>query len=159
VILLGQRYQFGSADLAAPQATLMKTVIEGVLAGSLPWNLVGTGAGLAIGAIIAGLPGLSFAIGLYLPLATLSPIFVGGSVRRMVEARRGDKANPSDFGILAASGMIAGEGLAGVAIAFFGALAGAAKTALLTGAPGKILGVAVVLAVCTLLYRAGRSAA
>ena len=58
VLLLGKAFTFGSPDLAAPQATLMKTVIEGVLAGSLPWGLVGSGAALAVCALIAGLPGL-----------------------------------------------------------------------------------------------------
>jgi putative OPT family oligopeptide transporter len=174
VLLLGQAFTFGSPELPAPQATLMKTVIEGVLAGSLPWGLVGIGAGLAVCALIAGLPGLSFAVGIYLPLATLAPVYVGGIVRRVVDARRQGKAPESDPGVLAASGMIAGEGLAGVLIAFLVAGAGrltALRDALagvhfaakdftyLTGVVGGIFGIAVVLGVCALLYRAGRSAA
>lgn len=172
VLLLGNAFVFGSKDLPAPQATLMKTVIEGVLAGSLPWGLVGSGAMLSICALIAGIPGLSFAVGIYLPLGSLTPIFVGGIVRRIVEARRKSTATESDSGVLAASGMIAGEGLAGVAIAFL--IAGTQKwTALrdalapihfgakdfthLTGPPAKIVGAIVVLAICALLYRAGRS--
>jgi len=171
VLLLGTAFTFGSADLPAPQATLMKTVIEGVLAGSLPWGLVGSGAALAISAIIAGLPGLSFAVGIYLPVGTLTPVFVGGIVRRIVEARR-EKAPESDQGVLAGSGMIAGEGLAGVLIAFL--IAGTTKwTALrdalatmhfaakdftwLHGVPAIVLGASIVLAVCYLLYRAGQS--
>ena len=117
VLLLGRAYTFGSADLPAPQATLMRTVIEGVLAGALPWGLVGIGAAFSICGIIAGLPGLAFAVGIYLPLASLMPIFVGGIVRRVVDARRKGPAPESDPGVLAASGMIAGEGLAGVAVA------------------------------------------
>src|SRR5438874_2157931 len=117
VLLLGKAFTFGSTELPAPQATLMKTVIEGVLAGSLPWPLVGTGAALSVCALIAGLPGLSFAVGIYLPLGTLAPVFVGGIVRRIVESRRAAKPGESDSGVLTASGMIAGEGLAGVAIA------------------------------------------
>ena len=62
--------------------------VEGVLAGSLPWGLVGSGAAFAICAMIAGLPGLSFAVGVYLPLASLTPIFLGGCVRRLADARR-----------------------------------------------------------------------
>src|SRR6185503_8479998 len=120
---------FGSADLPAPQATLMKTVIEGVLAGALPWGLVGTGAALSISAILMGLPGLAFAVGIYLPVATLTPIFVGGIVRHVVDARRRGPAPESDAGVLASSGMIAGEGLAGVAIAFVLAAATKWKTA------------------------------
>ncbi len=172
VLLLGNAFNFGSPELPAPQATLMKTVIEGVLSGSLPWGLVGTGAGLAICAIIAGLPGLSFAVGIYLPLGTLAPLYVGGIVRRIVEARRKGTAHESDPGVLAASGMIAGEGLAGVLIAFlvaassrFEGLRGALTSVHFTeksftwihGAAAVIAGVAIVLAVCWLLYRAGRS--
>jgi len=173
VLLLGRAFTFGSPELPAPQATLMKTVIEGVLAGSLPWPLVGTGAGLAICALLAGLPGLSFAVGIYLPLSTLAPVFVGGIVRRIVEARRdANEKRESDPGVLAASGMIAGEGLAGVAIAFL--IAGSTKFAglksalasvhfaakgftFVTGAAAIVIGVALVVAVCGVLYRAGRS--
>jgi putative OPT family oligopeptide transporter len=159
VLFLGNVYVFGSPDLPAPQATLMKTVIEGVLSGSLPWGLVGIGAALAICALIAGLPGLAFAVGIYLPVGALTPIFVGGIVRRIVEARRGDKSVESDPGLLGASGMIAGEGLAGVLIAafvFFGYKR--RETELLGGAPGLFAGIVIVLVVCALLYRAGRSA-
>ncbi|HEX6179508.1 MAG TPA: OPT/YSL family transporter, partial [Thermoanaerobaculia bacterium] len=160
VLLLGSAFTFGSPDLPAPQATLMKTVIEGVLSGSLPWGLVGTGAALAVCALLAGLPGLAFAVGIYLPLGSLTPIFVGGIVRRMVDAKRAGKSLDSDPGVLAASGMIAGEGLAGVAIALL--IAGFRVTTreepLLGGVVGLIAGVALVVAVCALLYRAGRSA-
>jgi putative OPT family oligopeptide transporter len=161
VLLLGRAFTFGSPELPAPQATLMKTVIEGVLSGSLPWGLVGVGAALSICALIAGLPGLAFAVGIYLPLGSLTPIFVGGIVRRIVEARRKGKGSESDPGVLGASGMIAGEGLAGVLIAFLVAGAGfkIAKDPYIGGAIGLGLGVAVVIAVCVLLYRAGRSLA
>src|SRR6185503_12976501 len=165
---------FGSADLPAPQATLMKTVIEGVLAGALPWGLVGTGAALAVSAILMGLPGLAFAVGIYLPVATLTPIFVGGIVRHGVEARRRGPAPESDAGVLASSGMIAGEGLAGVAIAFVLAAARKWETAgwsvalksahfadrsfaYVTGPAAAAIGTALVLGLCVLLYRAGRS--
>jgi putative OPT family oligopeptide transporter len=171
VLLLGRAFTFGSPELPAPQATLMKTVIEGVLAGSLPWGLVGTGAALAICALIAGLPGLSFAVGIYLPLATLAPVYLGGIVRRVVEARRKGAATEGDPGVLAASGMIAGEGLAGVLIALLvaggggsaalrDALAGvhfaARDFTYLTGAAGAVIGILVVAGVCALLHRAGR---
>lgn len=173
VLLLGNAFTFGSPELPAPQATLMKTVIEGVLAGSLPWGLVGTGAALSVCALIAGLPGLAFAVGIYLPLGSLTPIYVGGIVRHLVEARRKGKATESDPGVLGASGMIAGEGLAGVLIAFLVAGSGrweGLRSALgsmrfadrnfthLDGAGAVILGLAIVLGVCFLLYRAGREA-
>ena len=161
VLLLGRAFTFGSPELPAPQATLMKTVIEGVLSGSLPWGLVGVGAALSICAIIAGLPGLAFAVGIYLPLGSLTPIFVGGIVRRIVEARRKGKAAEGDAGVLAASGMIAGEGLAGVLIAVLVAM----NTLnvkdvkwLLEGVPAAVVGGILVIAVCALLYRAGREA-
>ena len=173
VLLLGQAFTFGSPDLPAPQATLMKTVIEGVLAGSLPWGLVGIGAALAICALIAGLPGLAFAVGIYLPLGSLTPIFVGGIVRRIVDARRKAKASEHDSGVLGASGMIAGEGLAGVLIAILIASSSDPASSLarslasirfaaknftwLTGTPAIAGGILIVLAVCVLLYKAGRS--
>jgi putative OPT family oligopeptide transporter len=174
VLLLGQAFTFGSPELPAPQATLMKTVIEGVLSGSLPWGLVGTGAGLSVCALLAGLPGLAFAVGIYLPLGSLTPIFVGGVVRRIVDARKKAASGDSDAGVLAASGMIAGEGLAGVFIAFLVAASGkwsesAFSQALksvhfaardftwLEGVPAVILGIVLVLTVCALLYRAGTS--
>ena len=175
VLVLGKAYSFGSPDLPAPQATLMRTVIDGVLAGALPWGLVGTGAMFALCAMLAGLPGLSFAIGIYLPLGSLTPIFLGGIVRRMVDARRAGPAPESDPGVLASSGMIAGEGLAGVTIAFIiaaqkywpqagwsAALAGIhfgdRSFAHLGGLPGSILGLAIVIGLAVLLFRAGRSA-
>ena len=160
VLLLGRAFTFGSPDLPAPQATLMKTVIEGVLSGALPWGLVGVGAALAVCALIAGLPGLAFAVGIYLPLGTLTPIFVGGIVRRMADARRKGKAPDSDPGVLGASGMIAGEGLAGVAIAFLVAAANIrpSDTPMVSGPLGVTLGAALVIGVCALLYRAARSA-
>lgn len=173
VLLLGRAFTFGSPELPAPQATLMKTVIEGVLAGSLPWGLVGVGAALSICALIAGLPGLAFAVGIYLPLGSLTPIFVGGIVRRIVDARRKGKASENDPGVLGASGMIAGEGLAGVLIAILVASSSGAGSALaralasirfaakdftwLTGTTAIVAGIAVVLFVCALLYKAGMS--
>jgi putative OPT family oligopeptide transporter len=175
VLLLGRAYTFGSPELPAPQATLMKTVIEGVLAGALPWGLVGTGAAFSISAMLAGLPGLAFAVGIYLPLATLTPIFVGGLVRRTVDARREGKAPETDPGVLASSGMIAGEGLAGVAIAFLVAartrwpesgwsgLLGQMHFAergftVLSGAAATVAGLVVLAGLCALLYRSGRRA-
>ena len=69
VMLLGNVYTFGSSEIPAPQATLMKTIVEGVLAGALPWGLVLSGVGLAITALLCGVSPLAFAIGVYLPLA------------------------------------------------------------------------------------------
>src|SRR5947208_14125725 len=136
----------------------MKTVIEGVLAGSLPWGLVGSGAALAVCALIAGLPGLSFAVGIYLPLGTLAPVYLGGIVRKLQKEATAE----GDPGVLAASGMIAGEGLAGVAIALL--VAGGVKFkekgfTFISGAPAVILGVVTVIGICALLFRAARAGA
>jgi putative OPT family oligopeptide transporter len=173
VLLLGRAYGFGSTELPAPQATLMKTVIEGVLAGALPWGLVGTGATFSLSAMVAGLPGLAFAVGIYLPLGTLTPIWLGGIVRALVDRKRG-KVAEGDAGVLAASGMIAGEGLAGVAIAAVVAARSYWKDsawsqqlgswhfadkdfAYLTGAWAAAAGILIAMAVCALLWRAGLS--
>jgi len=162
VLLLGNAYEFGSREIPAPQATLMKTIIEGVLAGALPWDLVLAGAGLAIGAMLCGVSGLAFAIGVYLPLATMAPLYVGGCVRALVERNRAPLAEgQSDPGILAASGLVAGEGLAGVAVAGLVA-AGLAPKAMdpkLGGLTGEVVALVVVLAVCAFLLRGGRSRA
>ncbi|MEA2489958.1 MAG: hypothetical protein QOH21_1750 [Acidobacteriota bacterium] len=158
VLLLGQQYTFGSPAMPAPQATLMKTVIEGVLSGSLPWGLVGTGAALSVCALIAGLPGLAFAVGIYLPLGSLTPIYLGGITRRIGDARSKGANADNNPGVLAASGMIAGEGLTGVLIALGAGLGyKPGDTPLLGGAPGMLLGILIVIGICYLLYRAGRA--
>ncbi len=158
VLLLGSAYTFGSRDIPAPQATLMKTIIEGVLAGALPWGLVLTGAGLSVSAMLCGVSGLAFAIGVYLPLSTMAALYVGGCVRALAE--RGRKGSPkTDPGVLAASGLVAGEGLAGVGVAglvAFG-LAARSRDALIVGPAGQVVAVVVTLLVCYFLYRAGRA--
>lgn len=157
VILLGSTYSFGSKEIPAPQATLMKTIIEGVLAGQLPWDLVLTGGGLSIGAMLCGVSGLAFSIGVYLPLSTMAPLFVGGCVRAMTERGRagGGEADP---GVLAASGLVAGEGLAGVAVAALVAAGLSPKSMAprLPGLAGELTGLVVVAAVCLFMYRAAR---
>src|SRR5439155_16790853 len=96
VLLLGSAWTFGSRDLPAPQATLMKTIIEGVLSGALPWGLVLSGGGVALGAMLCGVSGLAFAIGLYLPLSSMAPIFLGGCIRAFADRGRAtsDEAHP-----------------------------------------------------------------
>lgn len=119
VTVLHHAYGFGSTHLPAPQATLMKTVIEGVLAAEIPWTLVIVGAGFALVAEALRIPSLPLAVGLYLPVTTMTPIFVGGMVRWMVEKRhRGASSNPDkERGVLLSSGLIGGEGLIGVGLA------------------------------------------
>ncbi len=157
VLLLGQVYTFGSADVPAPQATLMKTIVEGVLAGALPWGLVLSGSGLAVSAWLTGISPLAFAIGVYLPLATMASIWVGGLVRAITERRYGAvQGGTSDPGVLAASGLVAGEGLAGVLVAGLVA-AGAAprsRPPLLGGAVGEVVVLAAIVLVGYFLVRA-----
>jgi uncharacterized oligopeptide transporter (OPT) family protein len=120
VLALGKGFGFGSAELPAPQATLMKLVIDGVLDQNLPWTLVAIGAGIAIVAEIARIPSLPFAVGVYLPVSTLTPIFVGGLIRLWMERNSKDEttaANRRERGVLLGSGFVGGEGLLGVGIA------------------------------------------
>lgn len=118
--LLDQAWGFGSEQLAAPQATLMKMIIEGVMEGNLPWGLVFIGVFLAIVIEILGLPVLPFAIGVYLPVHLNACIMAGGLVRLVFDRmKRGEeeKRQIISSGILYCSGMIAGEGLAGILLA------------------------------------------
>ncbi len=118
--LLDQAWGFGSAELGAPQATLMKMIIEGVMESNLPWGLVFIGVCLAIVVEIMGIPVLPFAIGVYLPVQLNACIMVGGLVRlafdKMKRKEEEKKLIVSD-GILFCSGMIAGEGLVGILLA------------------------------------------
>ena len=116
--LLNSAWGYGSAQLPAPQATLMKLVVEGVMGGTLPWALVFTGIGTAIVIEVLGLPILPVAIGLYLPIHLSAPIFVGGMVRWFLEKRKADK-DTLERGTLYSSGLIAGEGLVGILLAIF----------------------------------------
>ncbi len=120
VLLLGNAYGFGGEELPAPQATLMQLVIDGVLAQSLPWVLVGIGAGIAIVAEIFRIPSLPFAVGVYLPVSTMFPVFLGGLLRLTLKRRASseeEKTARRDRGILFGSGLVGGEGLIGVVIA------------------------------------------
>ena len=160
LLFLSKAYAFGSPELPAPQATLMKTIIEGVLAGTLPWKLVLSGVGIAVAAMLAGVNGLAFAIGVYLPLASMAPIFVGGCVRKLVDWRGGrTEEDHAGAGVLAASGLVAGEGLAGVLVAVLvGAFhVGRAGSPRVGGAEGTALSLAMVAGIGAFLYRAGRA--
>ncbi|MFN2413455.1 MAG: OPT/YSL family transporter, partial [Pyrinomonadaceae bacterium] len=116
----------------APKATLMSYIIKGVLGQDLPWGLVLIGAMIAIMLEIVGVPSLAFAVGLYLPIATSAPIFVGGVVRRIVDIYLKRKLAAGNLtedeivaetdkshGVLMASGYIAGGAIAGILIAVF----------------------------------------
>lgn len=119
--LLNAAWGFGTEELAAPQATLMKLVVEGVMGGNLPWGLVFTGVFLAIVVEILGIPVLPFAIGLYLPIYLSAPIMAGGLVRLYLDKRKYQseklKTDTVQYGVLYTSGLIAGEGIVGILLA------------------------------------------
>ncbi len=118
--LLDSAWGFGSAELAAPQATLMKMIVEGVMDGNLPWNLVFIGAVIAIVVEILGLPVLPVAIGIYLPVHLNACIMVGGLVRLVMDKMKKPEEEKKEIisnGTLFCSGMIAGEGLVGILLA------------------------------------------
>lgn len=119
--LLDTAWGFGSKDIPAPQATLMKLVVEGVMDGNLPWPLIFAGASIGLAVEILGIPILPFAVGLYLPIHLSAGIMVGGLVRLFTERRKksteAEKKEQVDRGILYTSGLIAGEGLVGVLLA------------------------------------------
>ena len=118
--LLDSAWGFGTKELAAPQATLMKMIIEGVMEDSLPWALVFIGVFIAVFVEILGVPVLPFAIGVYLPIHLSACIMVGGFIRLFFERLRCDeekKKNIASDGILFCSGMIAGEGIVGILLA------------------------------------------
>ncbi|MCW8877078.1 MAG: oligopeptide transporter, OPT family [Kangiellaceae bacterium] len=120
VLLLAETFGFGSQELPAPQATLMKLVIDGVLDQNLPWTLVAIGAGIAILCELVKIPSLPFAVGVYLPVATMTPIFIGGLIRHYFEKKTSDKKQLEERrerGVLLGSGFVGGEGLLGVGIA------------------------------------------
>ena len=120
LLLLARAYGFGGTELPAPQAMLMRLVIDGVLAQSLPWTLVAIGAGIAVIAELVRVPSLPFAVGVYLPVATMFPVFLGGLLRMVLERLAGtvgERVGRRDAGILFGSGLVGGEGLVGVVIA------------------------------------------
>ena len=122
LFLLDQAWGFGSEELGAPQAMLMKMIIEGVMESNLPWGLVFVGVCIAIVVEILGIPVLPFAIGVYLPVQLNACIMVGGLVRLVfdkMKRKEEEKNQIVNDGILFCSGMIAGEGLVGILLAVF----------------------------------------
>ncbi|MBQ7189180.1 MAG: oligopeptide transporter, OPT family [Kiritimatiellae bacterium] len=121
LVLLHKAWGFGSDAISAPQATLMKVIVEGIMGGSLPWNLLAIGAGLAIVLALCRIPVMPVAIGIYLPIKLSVTIFLGGLLKGIVDYRRGTQETSEDFGTLFSAGMIAGEGLCGILLAILAA--------------------------------------
>jgi putative OPT family oligopeptide transporter len=108
---------------SAPQPQLFSSIIEGILGGTLEWGLVVIGVLIAVSVEFAGVSALPFAVGMYIPLSSTTPIFVGGVLRWLADRFRGKSASESETetspGVLLASGYIAGGTLCGLIIAFF----------------------------------------
>jgi putative OPT family oligopeptide transporter len=124
----GIEHAIGTDKYSAPQATLMATLIKGILSFNLDWQFVIVGVAIAIVMELCGIKALSFAIGIYLPLSTTLPIFIGGAIRGIVDARHKkrkdvveDEEEDLRKGNLFATGLVAGGALAGVIVAFLSA--------------------------------------
>ncbi len=119
--LLDAAWGYGTAEVPAPQAGLMKMIVEGIMGGELPWTLVFVGVFLALGLEILRIPVMPFAIGLYLPIYLNTTIMIGGVVRMFLDGRKkvDSKTKESQVtnGTLYCAGMIAGEGLVGIFLA------------------------------------------
>jgi len=142
LILLNTAYGIGDVAVPAPQATLMKMIVEGIMTAQLPWTLVFIGVAMAAFCFLANLPILAVALGLYLPLGLSAAVFSGGIVRDLVERKVGrspkaraaaegkdvvlkwdeEKDKAVEKGILLASGLVAGDALIGIVIGIFAAI-------------------------------------
>lgn len=172
-------HAIGTEKLPAPQATLISTIIKGLLARDLPWGLVFIGMFISVVVELCGIRSLSFAVGAYLPLSTTAPIFVGGLLKALVDRMSGVQANGHgesevSSGMLYSTGLVAGGSLTGVLIAL---LSGVEKTAAdgrkvsliqyvidsvgihgweRFGAVADLVGIAFFAGLCLLLLRAAR---
>ena len=118
--LLNEAWGYGSTDLPAAQATMMKMLVEGIMNAELPWALIFIGVFIAIVAEILKVPVMPFAVGMYLPFSLSAGIMAGGIVRYIVEKIKGtdaEKKERADRGVLFTSGLIAGEGIMGIVLA------------------------------------------
>lgn len=161
LILLDSAWGFGTTELSAPQATLMKMIVEGVMDGNLPWALVFIGIFVAIVIEILGISVLPVAIGLYLPLELSSTIMIGGIIRWFVDKKSKAKEENKDAssGILFCSGLIAGEGLVGIILAILAVAQVADKIdlsgVLNTGVAGGII-LMILMILCVLKFSMGK---
>lgn len=153
LVLLNTAWGFGSTELPAPQAALMKMIVEGIMDGNLPWTFVFIGVAIAITLEILQIPVLPVAIGLYLPLELSSTIMIGGAIRWFIDKKRNISENDeTNSGVLFSSGLIAGEGLVGILLAIFAAVGFDIKLPFTTGQFG---GVVLLVLMAVLLIAAG----
>jgi len=170
MISSGINHAIGTDKYAAPQATLMATLIKGILSFNLDWQFVLVGVAIAVVMELCGIKALSFAIGIYLPLSTTLPIFIGGAIRGIIDNKHKSKdANDEEDlrkGNLFATGLVAGGAIAGVIVAFLSANETiAAKLNLLnmehaiSGALGEqgyfLLGTLLFFVMAFILYKVG----
>ena len=169
MISSGIHHAIGTDQYAAPQATLMATLIKGILSFNLDWQFVLVGVAIAIVMELCGIKALSFAIGIYLPLSTTLPIFIGGAIRGIVDGKKKkEKASEEEEdlrkGNLFATGLVAGGAIAGVIVAFLSANESVAKALSqlnfeenITHAIGEqgyfLLGTLIFFAMAFILYR------
>ncbi len=155
LIVLNSSYGFGTTELPAPQATLMKLVIEGVLDQSLPWGFVAIGVVLALLAEAVKMPSLPFAVGIYLPVGTMVPVFLGGVLRWWLSrtaASETERSQRRERGVLLGSGLVGGAGLFGVALAAVAFWQGSAPQGFGTGWAGvlePLVGLAAIILLIT----------
>lgn len=118
--LLNEAWGYGSEQIPAAQATMMKMLVEGIMNADLPWALILIGVFIAVVVEILKVPVMPFAVGMYLPFSLSAGIMAGGIVRFIVEKIKGtdeEKKERADKGVLFTSGMIAGEGIMGIVLA------------------------------------------
>ena len=123
--LLNEAWGYGTEQLPAAQATMMKMLVEGIMNAELPWALIFIGVFIAVMAEILKVPVMPFAVGMYLPFSLSAGIMAGGVVRFIVEKIKGtdeEKKERSDRGVLFTSGLIAGEGIMGIVLAVLAVL-------------------------------------
>ena len=153
--LLDSAWGYGGAEVPAPQASLMKMIVEGIMGDNLPWNLVFVGVFLALTFEILRVPVMPFAIGLYLPVYLTTTIMIGGVIRALMDARKNvddkTKEEQSTNGTLFCAGMIAGEGLVGIVLAILAVFGISTKIALNLGNVGGDVLMAVMVA-CILAF-------
>ncbi len=167
----GIQHAIGTEKFPAPQATLMATLIKGILSQNLDWQFVFVGMFLALVMELCGIKSLSFAVGAYLPLSTTLPIFVGGAIKGLVDMRTAKKETTEEEelgkGNLFATGLVAGGAVAGVLIAFLaGSDSGSRFLAAVNLEPSLehalgengyyLLGVLLFAAMAFMLYKIGR---
>jgi len=151
LVLLDSAWGFGSKELSAPQATLMKLVTEGVMNGNLPWNFVFIGAACTVIFEILGMPSLAVAIGIYLPLELTAPIMIGGVLRMIMDKKNKSESSESSKGVLFSSGLIAGEGLLGILLAILTVCGIADKIAFGAAIPSVVRVIGSVVALAALI--------